>query len=86
MFAREKVLRRYTFPLKAGHKVAYMVAEIAEYRYMESREAPKKWFQLHVDTVMQAYGRQHQIQKEDVFLGITFLVHTVSHSSNASSQ
>lgn len=61
--------RRYSYPLKAGHKVAYLCAEITQYDYIESLDAPKKWFQLHADTVMQAYGREHKIQKEDLLLG-----------------
>jgi len=55
--------------LKAAHKAAYLCAEIAQYEYLESLDAPRKWFQLHVDAVMQAYGREHRIQREDLLLG-----------------
>jgi len=40
---------------------------------METVDAPKKWFQLHVDTVMQAYGLEHRIQREDLLLGTRHL-------------
>ncbi|KAF8147822.1 hypothetical protein B0H34DRAFT_738281 [Crassisporium funariophilum] len=66
----QNVSRRYSFPLKAGHKTAYLCAETTVYRYLESLEAPKKWFQGHADTIMQIYGHQHHLQKEDLFLVI----------------
>jgi hypothetical protein len=66
---RRKVSRRYTYPLKAGHRIAVMYAETTEYRYLEQQNAPKKWFQSNVNSVMNIYGMQHHIQKEDLFLG-----------------
>ncbi|KAF9523670.1 hypothetical protein CPB83DRAFT_862451 [Crepidotus variabilis] len=66
----KQVARRYPFALKNGHKVAYLCTEITQYEYIETLDAPKKWFQLHADTIMQAYGRERQIQKEDLFLVI----------------
>jgi hypothetical protein len=47
---------------------------------MESLDAPKKWFQLHVDTVMQAYGSQHRIQREDLVLGMSKLIFIFYHA------
>jgi len=67
---RQNVSRRYTYPLKAGHRIAVMCAETTEYRYLERLNAPKKWFQSNVDSVMNIYGMQHHIQKEDLFLGV----------------
>lgn len=32
-------------------------------------ESPKRWFKANVDTIMKIYGAQHQIQREDLFLG-----------------
>ncbi|KAF8805001.1 hypothetical protein BYT27DRAFT_7193708 [Phlegmacium glaucopus] len=66
----EKVARRYSYPLKAGHKMASLCTETTDYRYLEGLEAPKKWFQTHVDFIMQVYGGYHHIQKEDLFLVI----------------
>ena len=66
---REKVSRRYSYPLKAGHKMAYLCTETTDYRYLETLDAPKKWFRTHADFIMETYREQHHIQKEDLFLG-----------------
>ena len=65
----EKVSRRYSYPLKAGHKMAYLCTETTDYQYLEKLDAPKKWFRTNVDFIMQTYGSQHHLQKEDLFLG-----------------
>ena len=49
-----------------------MYTETTEYRYLEQLDAPKKWFQSNVDSVMNIYGMQHHIQREDLFLGVHF--------------
>lgn len=69
----QPVSRRYSFPLKAGHKAAFLCTETTEYRYMISEEgqqldAPKRWFKANVDAIMKIYGAQHQIQREELFL------------------
>lgn len=61
--------RRYSFPLRAGHKTAQLCAETTIYSYIERLEVPKKWFKANVDAIMQIYGPTHHIQKEDLFLG-----------------
>ncbi|RDB18261.1 Dual specificity protein kinase splA [Hypsizygus marmoreus] len=66
----QSVSRRYSFPLRAGHKTAHMCTESTMYRYVESLEVPKKWFKANVDAIMQIYGPSHHIQKEDLFLVI----------------
>ena len=65
----EKVSRRYSYSLKAGHKMAYLCTETTDYRYLVNLNAPKKWFKTNVDFIMQTYGKQHHLQKEDLFLG-----------------
>ena len=72
LVCRQNVSRRYSFPLRAGHKKAYMCTETTMYRYMDSLEAPKKWFRSNVDSIMELYGAQRRIQKEDLFLGAFF--------------
>lgn len=67
---RQSVSRRYSFPLRAGHKTAYLCTETTMYRYVDSLEAPKKWFKANVDSIMQIFGAEHRIQKEDLFLGV----------------
>ena len=47
-----------------------MCTETTEYQYLEQLNVLKKWFQLNVDSVMNIYGRQHHIQKKDLFLGM----------------
>ncbi|KAH9476525.1 putative serine/threonine-protein kinase [Psilocybe cubensis] len=64
----EDIVRRPSFPLKAGHKAAILYTETTEYRYMLKLNAPKRWFQNNVDTIMRIYGHQHRIQREDLFL------------------
>ncbi|EGN91777.1 hypothetical protein SERLA73DRAFT_100155 [Serpula lacrymans var. lacrymans S7.3] len=66
----ESVSRRYSFPLRAGHKTAHICAETTMYYYIENLDAPKKWFKANVDSIMQHYGPHHPIQKEDLFLVI----------------
>ncbi|CAK5265672.1 unnamed protein product [Mycena citricolor] len=66
----QNVSRRYSYPLRAGHKAAYMCTETTMYRYVDSLDAPKKWFKAHVDSIIRTYGPIHQIQKEDLFLVI----------------
>ncbi|KAJ8507429.1 hypothetical protein ONZ45_g10193 [Pleurotus djamor] len=63
-------VRKYTFPLRAGHRHAYLCAETTQYRYFEDLDTPKKWFKSNVDTILELYGAQHDIQKEDLFLVI----------------
>ncbi|EIW75046.1 hypothetical protein CONPUDRAFT_140363 [Coniophora puteana RWD-64-598 SS2] len=64
----ESVSRRYSFPLRAGTKAAYVFAESTMYRFIENLDAPKSWFKANVDTIMKQYASSHLIQKEDVFL------------------
>ncbi|KAJ6500147.1 hypothetical protein C8R47DRAFT_284025 [Mycena vitilis] len=66
----QSVSRRYSFPLRTGHKAAYVCTETTMYRYVESLDAPKKWFKSNVDSIIETYGPVHHIQKEDLFLVI----------------
>ncbi|KAJ7367714.1 hypothetical protein DFH08DRAFT_4178 [Mycena albidolilacea] len=66
----QNVSRRYLYPLRSGHKAAYMCTETTMYRYIENLDAPKKWFKSNADAIMQQYGTLHQIQKEDLYLVI----------------
>ncbi|KAF7376375.1 Protein kinase domain-containing protein [Mycena sanguinolenta] len=66
----QSVSRRYSFPLRTGHKAAYMCTETTMYRYVEHLDAAKKWFKSNIDSILEIYGPIHQIQKEDLFLVI----------------
>ncbi|KAK0451188.1 uncharacterized protein EV420DRAFT_1561339 [Desarmillaria tabescens] len=62
--------RRYSHPLRAGHKTAFLYTETTVYKYIENLDAPKKWFKANIDDILVTYGAQHHIQKEDLFLVI----------------
>lgn len=61
--------RRYSFPLRAGHRAACLYTETTVYRYLDNLETPKKWFKANVDGIMQVFGARYSIQKEDLYLG-----------------
>ncbi|KAH9924941.1 hypothetical protein B0H21DRAFT_886279 [Amylocystis lapponica] len=64
------VSRRYTSPLRAGHKAAHLFTESTVYRYVEDLTTPKKWFKANVDHILDLYGATHRIQREDLYLVI----------------
>ena len=37
---------------------------------MKKLDAAKAWFRSNVDEILNIYGREHNIQREDVFLGM----------------
>ncbi|TFK79567.1 hypothetical protein K466DRAFT_570161 [Polyporus arcularius HHB13444] len=65
-----KYARRYSSPLRAGHKAAHMVTESTVYRYIEDLSTPKKWFKANVDHILDIYGAEHRISKEELYLVI----------------
>jgi abelson tyrosine-protein kinase 1 len=65
----DSVGRQYTYQLRSGHKAAHLVTETTNYQYMTSLDAPKKWFNATVDSILGAYGEQYRLEKEDLFLG-----------------
>ncbi|KAF9647369.1 hypothetical protein BDM02DRAFT_2705085 [Thelephora ganbajun] len=62
--------RRYSFGIKANHKIAFLCVESTMYRYIEDLSAPKKWFKANVDEILRSYVDSHPITKEDIFLVI----------------
>lgn len=66
---RQSVSRRYSFPLRVGHKTAYLCTESTVYKYVDNLDAPKRWFKANADSVLDIYGDHHHIQKEDLHLG-----------------
>ncbi|KAI9060336.1 hypothetical protein FKP32DRAFT_1656183 [Trametes sanguinea] len=65
-----KYARRYSSPLRAGHKTAHLFTEATNYRYIEDLGTPKKWFRANVDRILALYGKQHALSKEDLYLVI----------------
>ena len=68
-FDRQSVSRRYSYPLRAGHRAAYLCTETTMYRYFMELQAPKEWFKANVDAVLALYGAKYAIQKEDLYFG-----------------
>lgn len=50
-----------------------MYTESAEYQYMKMLTTPKAWFKANIDATLKIYGRDHNIQKEDLLLGKWFM-------------
>lgn len=73
-FRRQSVTRRYSFPLQAGHKASYLITEITMYRYIENLDTPKAWFAANIDRILQIYGSEHRLSKEDVYLSEPFFI------------
>ncbi|KAF8528481.1 hypothetical protein BU17DRAFT_80889 [Hysterangium stoloniferum] len=62
------VKKRYAYPLRAGHKHAYLCTENTTYRYMVDIDAAKAWFKKNIQEILEYYGREHALHREDVFL------------------
>ena len=67
---RNNINRRYSFSLKANHKIAFLCVESTVYNYFEDLTTPKEWFKANIDEILRFYGADHLITKEDVFLGM----------------
>ena len=39
------------------------------YRYIEDLVTPKAWFKANIDHILELYGAEYNIQKEDLYLG-----------------
>lgn len=61
---------RYSHPLRAGHKTAFLYTESTNYEYLKSLDVAKIWFRTHADQILAMYGPEHDIQKEEIFLVI----------------
>lgn len=70
--SRKNVSRRYQSPLRMGHKTAHLFTESAMYHYVADADlaAPRKWFQANVEQVLEIYGTDHAVQREDLMLVI----------------
>lgn len=65
------ISRRYSTPLRNGHKTAQLFTESTVYKFVKDPElaAPRKWFQAWADHILHIYGIEHAIQKGDLMLG-----------------
>ncbi|KIP06901.1 hypothetical protein PHLGIDRAFT_106442 [Phlebiopsis gigantea 11061_1 CR5-6] len=66
------ISRRYSTPLRNGHKSAYLFTESTMYNYIADPElaAPRKWFNATFHRILEIYGTERSIQKEDLMLVI----------------
>lgn len=64
----ERIARRHSFPLRAGHKAAFIYAESTMYRFIEDLAAPREWFKANVNAIVKEYAPRHPIQKEDIIV------------------
>ncbi|KAH8112737.1 hypothetical protein DFH11DRAFT_1606815 [Phellopilus nigrolimitatus] len=67
---QQNVSRRVSFPIRARHKSAYLYVETMMYRYVDDLYTPKKWFEANIERILTLYGKEHRLQKEDVYLVI----------------
>lgn len=66
---RNNINRRYSFGVKANHKIAFLCVESTNYRYIADLTAPKNWFKANVDEILRSYADSHPITRENLFLG-----------------
>ncbi|KAH7886627.1 hypothetical protein F5I97DRAFT_1022058 [Phlebopus sp. FC_14] len=45
---------------------AYLSAKLAIHYQVKDLDTPKAWFEVHIDTIVEAYRVQHHLQKEDM--------------------
>lgn len=69
--------RRQTFRLRRGHKCAHVYTESAEYQYLKKLDTVKAWFRGNLEQILNVYGREHNIQKEDLFLSKSFVLKVI---------
>ena len=71
LVSRKNISRRYSSPLRTGHKTAHLFTETTLYQYVADPDlsAPRHWFQANVEQILEIYGTEHAIQKEDLMLG-----------------
>lgn len=70
-FLRGNTIRSYySYPLRAGHKAAYLCAETTLYQYIVNLDTPKNWFKANIDAILELYGAEHRIAREEIYLVI----------------
>ncbi|KAF5381823.1 hypothetical protein D9757_008315 [Collybiopsis confluens] len=69
LFKSSKISRQYSSPLRSGHN-AFLCMKTTKYNYVENLDAPKKWFKAHVDTILDVFGPEYHVQKEDLLFVI----------------
>ncbi|KAI0338659.1 hypothetical protein BDW22DRAFT_693644 [Trametopsis cervina] len=65
--------RRYSAPLRNGHKAAHLFTESTMFRFINDLGPAKRWFQANIEDILRVYGQDHPIQREDICLVICTL-------------
>ncbi|KAI0092226.1 hypothetical protein BDY19DRAFT_587910 [Irpex rosettiformis] len=65
--------RRYSTPLRNGHKAAHLFTESTMFHFIDDLSPAKRWFEANIDEIVTVYGPDHPIQREDVLLVICTL-------------
>lgn len=55
-----------------------MYTETTEYQYIKKLKAPKAWFKANAGAILNIYGAEHNIQKEELFLSELLAFYEVS--------
>jgi hypothetical protein len=55
-----------TYAISAFGETAHLIAEKAEYHYFQNLDAPKRWFRVNVQAIMNAY-RGECLREELIF-------------------
>ncbi|KAF5376712.1 hypothetical protein D9615_007795 [Tricholomella constricta] len=63
----DQVKKRRTFSLSGG-RVAFLCAEKTVHHAIEDVGACKQWFCVYWEHILRAFGREHELQKEDLML------------------
>jgi abelson tyrosine-protein kinase 1 len=56
-------------PLRAGQKTAFIYTEATKYSWLQNLQSAKAWFKANVDRILDIYGEEHQLHREDLSLG-----------------
>ncbi|KAF7759675.1 hypothetical protein Agabi119p4_11370 [Agaricus bisporus var. burnettii] len=65
--------RRVSVQLRAGQKTAFIYTEATEYYWLQNLQAAKMWFKANVDRILDTYGVEHQLHREDLCLVVAVL-------------
>lgn len=65
-----KVARTYVHQVQPGQQAAYLFADSLVHRFMRSADlqVPKLWFVANADAVVELYGAQHEVTRDNLSL------------------
>ncbi|KIM34682.1 hypothetical protein M413DRAFT_135283 [Hebeloma cylindrosporum] len=60
--------QRVTFPLKVGENAAHLYTGPTRHRRFEADDLPMEWCKSNIDKIIEIYGADHNITREDIVL------------------